>query len=121
MLLFFTLFRLIFTLPPSQGPDPYFNKLVRILTTRCMTQAVYFPSGQLTPPDFYHYGLAAPLYTHFTSPIRRYAGEHQWRLWYCDSVTATGAWSCQVTDHFEKRCPVHFESMTLCLLCAPCW
>nr|ATB19629.1 putative ATRRP44A [Callitropsis funebris] len=55
------------------GDDPYFNKLVRILTTRCMSQAVYFCSGDLTPPEFHHYGLAAPLYTHFTSPIRRYA------------------------------------------------
>uniref|UniRef100_A0A0D6QW77 Uncharacterized protein n=1 Tax=Araucaria cunninghamii TaxID=56994 RepID=A0A0D6QW77_ARACU len=55
------------------GDDPYFNKLVRILTTRCMTQAVYFCSGDLTPPEFHHFGLAAPLYTHFTSPIRRYA------------------------------------------------
>ncbi|KAK2999539.1 hypothetical protein RJ639_023329, partial [Escallonia herrerae] len=35
--------------------------------------AVYFCSGDLSPPEFYHYGLAAPLYTHFTSPIRRYA------------------------------------------------
>ncbi|THG20457.1 hypothetical protein TEA_027536 [Camellia sinensis var. sinensis] len=57
------------------GDDPYFNKLIRILATRCMTQAVYFCSGDLSPQEFYHYGLSAPLYTHFTSPIRRYAGE----------------------------------------------
>lgn len=25
--------------------DPYFNKLVRIMTTRCMTQALYFGSA----------------------------------------------------------------------------
>ena len=31
------------------------------------------PAGELSPPEFHHYGLAAPLYTHFTSPIRRYA------------------------------------------------
>ncbi|XP_039020578.1 exosome complex exonuclease RRP44 homolog A-like [Hibiscus syriacus] len=38
-----------------------------------MTHAVYFCSGDLSPPEYHHYGLAAPLYTHFTSPIRRYA------------------------------------------------
>ncbi|KAF4402707.1 hypothetical protein G4B88_012492 [Cannabis sativa] len=58
----------------SAGNDPYFNKLIRILATRCMTQAVYFCSGDLSPPEYLHYGLASPLYTHFTSPIRRYAG-----------------------------------------------
>ena len=48
-------------------------KLLRILATRCMMQATYFPSGTLPPPAYAHYGLASPLYTHFTSPIRRYA------------------------------------------------
>lgn len=51
--------------------DPYFNKLLRILATRCMTQAAYFGSGDAAPAEYHHYGLAAPLYTHFTSPIRR--------------------------------------------------
>lgn len=48
---------------------PYFNTLLRILATRCMMQAVYFCSGM--DSDFHHYGLASPIYTHFTSPIRR--------------------------------------------------
>ncbi|KAJ8003405.1 hypothetical protein DPEC_G00147980 [Dallia pectoralis] len=50
---------------------PYFNTLLRILATRCMMQAVYFCSGMES--DFHHYGLASPIYTHFTSPIRRYS------------------------------------------------
>ncbi|XP_041376230.1 exosome complex exonuclease RRP44-like [Gigantopelta aegis] len=53
--------------------NPYFNTMLRIMTTRCMMQAVYFSSGTLPPDEFNHYGLAAPIYTHFTSPIRRYS------------------------------------------------
>jgi len=53
--------------------DPFFNTLVRILATRCMLSAEYFPSGTFSVPDFRHYGLATDIYTHFTSPIRRYA------------------------------------------------
>lgn len=52
--------------------QPYFNKLLRILSTRCMSPAQYFCSGEFRPTEWHHYGLAAPVYTHFTSPIRRY-------------------------------------------------
>lgn len=34
--------------------------------------AEYFPSGLYGYPEFKHYGLAVDIYTHFTSPIRRY-------------------------------------------------
>ncbi|GAB6030282.1 hypothetical protein CHUAL_005957 [Chamberlinius hualienensis] len=53
--------------------NPYYNTMLRILATRCMMQAVYFCSGTVEQVDFLHYGLATPIYTHFTSPIRRYS------------------------------------------------
>jgi len=52
---------------------PAFNTLVRIMATRCMLPAEYFSSGSVSRDTFGHYGLASPIYTHFTSPIRRYA------------------------------------------------
>lgn len=52
--------------------DPYFNTLLRIMATRCMMAAEYFASGSFSYPEYTHYGLAVDIYTHFTSPIRRY-------------------------------------------------
>ncbi|CUM63336.1 uncharacterized protein PRCAT00000908001 [Priceomyces carsonii] len=61
------------SLDRCQDPnDPYFNTLLRIMSTRCMMAAEYFASGSYGYPEFRHYGLAVDIYTHFTSPIRRY-------------------------------------------------
>jgi len=62
------------TLNAATDPKrPYLNTMLRMIATRCMMQAVYFASGTIEEPLFRHYGLACPIYTHFTSPIRRYA------------------------------------------------
>lgn len=46
------------------------------MATRCMLSAEYFCSGSVSKDTFGHYGLASEIYTHFTSPIRRYAGTY---------------------------------------------
>jgi len=39
----------------------------------CLTQAKYVTVEEKDPEEYQHYGLNFPIYTHFTSPIRRYA------------------------------------------------
>uniref|UniRef100_A0A336M229 CSON008101 protein n=1 Tax=Culicoides sonorensis TaxID=179676 RepID=A0A336M229_CULSO len=48
--------------------------VMNVLLSKPMQRAKYFCSGYATKPeDFYHFALAVKIYTHFTSPIRRYA------------------------------------------------
>ncbi|KAM9311270.1 DIS3-like exonuclease 1 [Gastrophryne carolinensis] len=53
--------------------DPLVNRMLRAMATQAMSNAQYFSTGSYSEEEFYHYGLALDKYTHFTSPIRRYA------------------------------------------------
>lgn len=53
--------------------DPVIRKGLEALFYKCMTRARYAISGKTEPENQAHYFLNVPLYTHFTSPLRRYA------------------------------------------------
>ncbi|XP_070476266.1 DIS3-like exonuclease 2 isoform X1 [Equus przewalskii] len=65
------------SLTETFGDDKYSLARKEVLTNMCsrpMQMALYFCSGMLQDQaQFRHYALNVPLYTHFTSPIRRFA------------------------------------------------
>lgn len=59
------------------GEEEFSAARMQVLVNLClksMQNAVYFCNGSIEDEELYrHYALNVPLYTHFTSPIRRYA------------------------------------------------
>lgn len=53
--------------------DPESHRLIEVLLRKANKSARYFCAGMLDIAKYSHYALNVPLYTHFTSPIRRYA------------------------------------------------
>ncbi|KII95138.1 hypothetical protein PLICRDRAFT_203503 [Plicaturopsis crispa FD-325 SS-3] len=53
--------------------DPTARRLLELLSFKATHRAKYFCAGMLDIAKYGHFALNVPLYTHFTSPIRRYA------------------------------------------------
>lgn len=49
------------------------KSVLRLLAVKPMQRAKYFCTGSCDVTKYRHYALNVPLYTHFTSPIRRFA------------------------------------------------
>ena len=53
--------------------DEHVRSVLTVMAIKPMQRAKYFCTGTLDVSKYTHYALNVPLYTHFTSPIRRYA------------------------------------------------
>nr|XP_022908586.1 DIS3-like exonuclease 2 [Onthophagus taurus] len=88
------------------------NAALNHLLAKPMTRARYFCAG--VEENYEHYALSTPIYTHFTSPIRRYADVMVHRLlaaslgytskpnWTIDHVIETAA-NCNKQKYNAKR------------------
>ena len=59
--------------PDESTPEQQLAAVVELLATGPMCPAQYMAAGHFEADDWRHYALNIPYYTHFTSPIRRYA------------------------------------------------
>ncbi|XP_026731380.1 DIS3-like exonuclease 2 [Trichoplusia ni] len=110
------------------GPQCTDKGKVMVLNMLCakpMTRARYFCADGCDDDDFAHYALNVPLYTHFTSPIRRYADIMVHRLlaaslnyretpkWQADKVRSIAAQCNKQKYNAKKASELSTEMYTL--------
>jgi DIS3-like exonuclease 2 len=81
-------------------PDPIAHYALTTMATVPMKPAVYFAAGTENRDLWRHYALNIPYYTHFTSPIRRYADVMVHRL-------LTAVLQNKVCDFYKDQSGIH--------------
>jgi len=101
----------------SDAQDPTVNFLLRSLATSAMVQAVYFSTGSMKQEEWSHYGLALDKYTHFTSPIRRYADVLVHRLLLAAVTLSKSDWWAgeEVQENASKKLLINKDLQDLCV------
>jgi len=94
----------------SGGTEDEVRSKLACVTSMCskpMELARYFCTGLYQPEDFHHFALNVPLYTHFTSPIRRYPDILVHRLLDAAITCRKPGWDPvqvqQVTEHCNDK------------------
>jgi protein SSD1 len=84
--------------------DPIKNLVTRLQVIKAMKRAEYFCTASLDISEFFHYGLCVPLYTHFTSPIRRYCDLVVHRLLELSLDEKDNMYSKEQVEQFADQC-----------------
>ena len=74
------------------------------LLSKPMELARYFCTGMYESHDYHHYALNVPLYTHFTSPIRRYPDILVHRLLDAAVMRRNPGWSPVMVEQISQHC-----------------
>ena len=102
----------------NDSKDWTVNFLLRNIATSAMEQARYFSTGSREQEKWSHYGLALDKYTHFTSPIRRYADVLVHRLLMASlQLTKSDWWSDQASQPSQPAVVSQLNNAELQELC----
>jgi protein SSD1 len=84
--------------------DPIRNLVTRLQVIKAMKRAEYFCTASLDISEFFHYGLSVPLYTHFTSPIRRYCDLVVHRMLEATLLGHENIYTTDQVQQFAEQC-----------------
>lgn len=82
--------------------DPLIQSALSALLVMPMKLAIYISAHSVRSKAWWHYGLSIPYYTHFTSPIRRYADVIVHRLLNEGLRTTTAAAELNTKDKLDE-------------------